>query len=150
MLLPVSQEGSANGWVLPSIAGFVVALAAVYAVLLAVKPRIPLTLEVYASTNVEMEGAIRVEAGRNIRRRNYWPFGREACTVGLLELYPNSRNFKSVILSSVCVQYGLTLNGKPPQYFTNRDREGDFILTGETVVGVREDGSYRYYRFVCP
>ena len=132
-------------WLYFSLVILAVTLVGTYAAALAMKKRVPMEMEAVVSDNADMSGAVKAELVRNRGRRNFWPFGREVCTLGLLELYPHPKNKRKIILSSVCVQYSLRINGKPPQYYKEKDEMGDYIIGGGNVVGIRENGAYRYY-----
>lgn len=134
-------------WLFPGISLAAFGLLAAYALALARKRRIPLEVETNASNNSDMSGFVKLELVRNWLKRNLWPFGREVCSCGPLELYPHPKKRDQVILSSVAVQHGLLLDGKPPQHHKEKDDAGDFILSGDTIVAIRENGAYRHYRF---
>lgn len=135
-------------WLYLAVELIIAAVLAAYALAVALKRRIPMDTEVFTSSSSDMSGAARVELARDRLRRNFWPFGREVCTVGPMEFYPHPKNDKLVILSSVCVQHGLRLDGKAPQFHKARDKAGDFIISKDTVIGIRVDGEYRYYQVI--
>jgi hypothetical protein len=97
-----------------------------------------------------MSESSRVELARNLPKRNFWPFGREVCKLGILEIYPHEKDRSLVVLSSVAVQYGLKIDGKAPQFHKKRDKSGDFVIGPDNIVSVRENGAYRYYKIVNP
>jgi hypothetical protein len=121
-----------------------------YAALILRKRRIPLETEAYAGNNADMSESSRVELARNLPKRNFWPFGREVCKLGILEIYPHEKDRSLVVLSSVAVQYGLKIDGKAPQFHKKRDKSGDFVIGPDNIVSVRENGAYRYYKIVNP
>ncbi len=137
-------------WIAPGAGLAAVLLLIAYALKLAAKKRITLKMEAYAADNPGFTNAKIVPVGRCRLKRALWPFGRETCVVGPLELYPHPHEADKVLLSNIAVQYGLTLDGKPPQFHKERDEAGDFALNSGTVVGVRLDGRQQYYRFLCP
>jgi hypothetical protein len=125
------------------------ALAAAYILAIALKRRIPTGMQAFVSDREDMSRPFRVELRRKMWRRNLWPFGREVCALGPLELYPHPKDRNLVVLSSIAVQYGLKIDGRPPQHHKARDRAGDYVIGPDNIVGVCERGSYRYYRIAA-
>ncbi len=137
-------------WITPCVALVVLLLLGAFVVKLLMKRRIPLKMEAYVAGAADLSDARPAQVIRRKLRRDLWPFGRESCTIGPLELYAHKKRDDRALLSNMAVQYGLTLDGKPPQFHKDRDEAGDFVLTSDTIVSVRVDGLQRYYRFVFP
>ncbi len=137
-------------WIAPATGLIVLLLLSAYVVKLAIKRRIPMNTEAYVADMADFSDARPAQMVRHSFRRVFWPFGRESCMVGPLELYAHNKRTDKALLSNMAVQYGLTLNGKPPQFHKDRDEAGDFVLTSDTAVGVRVEGQQRYYRFIFP
>lgn len=147
--LPVLPSGRSR-WPLIAAAAAVALLAAAYALFLALKRRIPMDIRVSVSPNSDMAFSTGARLGRNMAKRSCWPFGGETCALGLMELRAHPKSRSHVLLCGDCVQYGLRINGRTPQYFMARDRAGNFVIGENDIFGIREDGRYLYYRITFP